>query len=68
MEERYHCQLLDKLNVILFWQGEKKIVADRSAAPGLEKGYIDYAPSKSCILNNNVYCSIYSYLNIIGNK
>ena len=34
-EERFHYQLLDKLPSILFWQGEEKIVARRSAAPGL---------------------------------
>ena len=36
MEERFHYQLLDKLDAILFWQGEEKIVTRRSAAPGLE--------------------------------
>ena len=38
MKERFHYQLLDKLHVLLLWQGEEKIGAGRSAAPGLGGG------------------------------
>ena len=35
MNERFQYQFLDKLQALLLWQGEEKIGAGRSAAPGL---------------------------------
>ena len=35
VKERFDYQLLDKLHVLLRWQGEEKIGAGRPPAPGL---------------------------------
>ena len=45
MEVRFYNQLIDQLPAILFWQGDERIAAGRSAVPGLgDDAYASYAP------------------------